>query len=86
MSRWADSTDDEDDYLHDGDHEDYVEHAIEADEVSDVPSRAEPIMLDISHNSKVLSIHTDWFIKNIEANKPLYFPFLALSMQCIYLS
>ena len=36
MSRWADSTDDEDDYLHEGDHEDYVEHAVAADEVSTV--------------------------------------------------
>jgi hypothetical protein len=34
MSRWADSTDDDDDYLHEGDHEDYVEHAVGADQVS----------------------------------------------------
>lgn len=34
MSRWADSTDDDDDYLQEGDHEDYVEHAIGADQVS----------------------------------------------------
>lgn len=33
MSRWADSTDDEDEYLHDDEHEDYVDHAIEADQV-----------------------------------------------------
>lgn len=34
MSRWADSTDDDDDYLNEGDHEDYIEHAVAADEVS----------------------------------------------------
>ena len=34
MSRWADSTDDDDDYLHEGDHEDFVDHAVAADEVS----------------------------------------------------
>ena len=34
MSRWADSTDDDDDYLNEGDHEDYVPHAVGADEVS----------------------------------------------------
>ena len=34
MSRWADSTDDDDDYLNEGDHEDYIEHAVGADEVS----------------------------------------------------
>jgi hypothetical protein len=33
MSRWADSTDDEDEYLHDDEHEDYVNHAVEADQV-----------------------------------------------------
>ena len=33
MSRWADSTDDEDEYLHDDEHEDYVDHAVEADQV-----------------------------------------------------
>lgn len=34
MSRWADSTDDDDDYLNEGDHEDYIEHAVGADQVS----------------------------------------------------
>lgn len=35
MSRWADSTDDDADaYLHEGDHEDYVEHAVTAEQVS----------------------------------------------------
>ena len=34
MSRWADSTDDEDDYLNDGEHEDYIDHAVPADQVS----------------------------------------------------
>ncbi len=34
MSRWADSTDDDDDYLNEGDHEDYIDHAVGADEVS----------------------------------------------------
>ena len=38
MSRWADSTDDEDDYLNDDDHEDYVEHAVTADQVSRIQS------------------------------------------------
>lgn len=34
MSRWADSTDDDDDYLNEGDHEDYVDHAVGVNEVS----------------------------------------------------
>ena len=34
MSRWADSTDDDDDYLNEGDHEDYIGHAVSADDVS----------------------------------------------------
>lgn len=38
MSRWADSTDDEDDYSQDEDHEDYIDHAIDADQVSKILS------------------------------------------------
>merc|ERR1740139_769032 len=41
MSRWADSTDDEDDYSQDEDHEDYIDHAIEADQITKtIPSSA----------------------------------------------
>jgi len=34
MSRWADSTDDEEDYLNDEYHEDFINHAVEADQIT----------------------------------------------------
>jgi hypothetical protein len=74
MSRWADSTDDDDDYLQEGEHEDYVEHAVGADEVSVCFTED-----DSEHDSFIHSSYDETF-ENIESNPCLSFPFLPCVM------